>query len=137
LSICFFDKLKIKKDWTRKTPRPIRSFVEKMNVDRNNYSLDFFEIKQVIQNHKDLKEYWNRIQDVLDHELKIDPVIAMEVIDVIRGLERGYLSSRMTTSLEQIDFSKYIDSNGASKIGSVISYATRDISKENIDIVLH
>jgi len=81
-----------------------------------------------------LKIFWNKNQDNLNTEIDLDPVIAMEYIDLIRGLEKGYISRGETFS-EPINFDNYVEpSTGVLKFGNGISYSTMDKSDKNFSL---
>jgi len=85
----FLSKLNIDRFWKRNNPRPIRSFIEYIHgVDRNNYSLSFYNITSTIKCHSDLNEFWIAIQDPLKFDLMIDPYMGYEVVDLIDSLEK-------------------------------------------------
>jgi len=117
--------LSIRKEWIRKGLRPIRTFIENIHgVDRDKYELSFYDITHTIKCHNDLNEFWIAIQDPLKNDLVIDPTIGMEIVDLIKSLERGYMARReqLNQSIVPIDFSYYFASNGNSKFGDGISY---------------
>jgi len=118
------EELEIQKLWIRKGERPIRTFISKMiEVSKENYPLQFGSISKNITCHDDLKQFWKDIQEPLVRESRVDPPLAMEVVDLIYSLERGYLARKEITKEEAIDFSAYYDNEGKFKIGNFISYA--------------
>jgi len=119
----FLTLLDIKKNWTRKGVRPIRAFIENLfEVDRNNYPLSFYGVTKNITCHKDLKEFWKEIQIPLQEDIAKDPLFGMEIVDLIKSLERGYMS-RKEHEEEKIDFKEYYTTSGDSKYLDGISYA--------------
>jgi len=116
-------ELNIKKSWARKGMKPIRSFIAYIvdtGVSRDKYQLSFYNVIKNITCHKDLKEYWNEIQEPLKTDIMLDPILAMEVVDLIKGLEKGCFSN--VELQDQIDFSEYYQEDGSSKYGEGISY---------------
>jgi len=120
------NRLEIYKKWTRNGIRPIRNFIEnipKMETPGDSFTLSFYKITKVIHNHQELKEFWNAIQDSLKFDIDNDPKIAMEIIDLIRGLERGMIARDEELSDGPIDFRDHYDNDGTLKYGNGISYA--------------
>lgn len=125
----FLKHLKIEKSWTRKGIKPIRTFISNMNdVSRDNFELSFFNITKSIKNHNDLKDYWDLIQEPIRIELEIDPIIAMEIVDLIKSLERGYIARDKDVNM--IEFGYYYNTDGTPKHGVTgMTYAISNVNR--------
>jgi len=120
--------LRVPRIWRRNGV--IYPFVKGMtNVDRSNFKLQFYDEEYFITCHSDLKDYWNKIQDKLKEEKGTkedtgkDEVRAMEIVDLIKGLERGYISKLEVDPSEYINFQGWYGEDGKFSFGNGISYA--------------
>jgi len=101
--------LDIQKTWIKlgSNNTPIRDFlntIEKCGSYFENYELNFYGIKVTITNHSDLLDYYNSsIFPLLKDE--VDVLVIKEIVDIIRGLERGFMSQN-NNDLDCIDFSE-------------------------------
>jgi len=100
--------LDIQKTWIKQSNNtPIRDFlntIEKCGSYFENYELNFYGIKVTITNHSDLLDYYNSsIFPLLKDE--VDVLVIKEIVDIIRGLERGFMSQN-NNDLDCIDFSE-------------------------------
>jgi len=114
--------------WTRRGLKPIRSFIQIMNGhDRDNYKLSLFNITKKINNHDDLKDFWTQIQPFVLRLLKADPAMALELLDLIIGLERGFITSRKDQSktFDKLDVSAFYDKEGK-PVNNYSIYAIRN-----------
>jgi len=89
----FLIVLDISKTWTRMGPvQPIRNFLDSIVSSEtyfDNYILNFYGHKKSINNHSDLRDYWNLILPYLKES---EDVVIKEFVDLIRGLERGFMA---------------------------------------------
>jgi len=121
-------------DWT--INGPISSFFNSMNnVERDNYPLSYIfgdiTKDKVITCHKDLKDFWDDIQDPLKYEITVDEAVAMERVNLIKNLEEGYISrGELGHEEESIDFS-YFYSDGLCNFGNGVSLTAHMIKGIN------
>jgi len=66
----------------------------------------FLMLKKLITNHSELIDYWKLIQDQLREEIELDPYVAMEIVGLIKILEKGYMASANDINIH-IDYNHF------------------------------
>jgi len=118
----FLNILNIDKNWTRNSYKPIRSFLKEIKnqkVKLEEYQLSFFGVNAVITSHEDLKYYWLALLPHLKDEINL--ILVAEIVELVKGLERGYFARRDTGGSGPIDFGEYLNPDGTVKNSDMIS----------------
>jgi len=110
-------ELNVPKKWIKNGP--IRNFVENFKTGDcyiDNYTLNFFSEPTVITNHNQLIEYWeNNKTKVSDMESSV----GLEIIDLIRSIERGYMCRGEVDENSRIQFDEKLNEEKFRNAGGI------------------